>query len=209
MEKMNYETAEQLINTTVEEAENGSAIVSELEKNKDALEADQRAILERYIAETRPIYAAMFVDDFEGNIAGLYNGSDIFVDRSVMQVGSSVDQTIAQAKEVYKHEGYHKENDHTAPLQVMAETKGNIAAVIGGVEFTETGLIEGLTVMQTGDQFVSAEYVDYKNNLQKGMSNAGLGISDIEDAINNAKDVTKIDDRAQEESPEPSYAIAG
>ena len=202
------QTAEELINITVDNAESETQIVSDLQREKEVLEAEEKATVERYIAAMRPIYAGMVMDDFEGNIAGLYDGSEIYVDRSVMMVGDSVEQTIAQAEEVYDHESYHQDNNHTAPLHVMAETKGEIAAVIGGVEFTETELIEGLTVKQTGDQFVSVEYVAFKENLERAMTNAELSVSDVENAINAQHDVTLIDDRIADPALEEYQALS-
>ncbi len=203
------QSAEELINTTVDNAETESEVISKLQREKEELEARERALVEYYIQETRPIYAAMIMDDFDGNVAGLSDGSEIYVDRSVMMVGESVEQTIAQAQEVYEHEAYHDEKGHSAPLYVIAETKGDIAAVIGGVEFTETELIEGLTVKQTGDQFVSVEYVEFKENLEEAMRNAELSIEDIEEAVNEKKDVTLIDDRIEDSAPEQNYTLAG
>lgn len=207
MEPGYEQTAEELINTTVENAESETGVISELNKKKEMLEAGERATIDYYIQETRPIYAGMMVDDFEGNIAGLYDGSAIYVDRSVLMVGESVEQTVAQAEEVYDHESYHKAHKHTGPIHVMAETKDDIALVLGGVEFTETELIEGLTVAKTGDQFVSTEYVEYKNNLLKATVNAAISIDDVEQAVHE-KDVTVIDDRMVDPAPEETQALA-
>lgn len=196
MEKQHEWTAQDLINTTVE-TEEGSAVISTLQRKKEMLEASERATVEHYISEMRPIYAAMLVDNLGGNIAGLYDGSSIYVDSGVVQMNGSIDTTLAQAWEVYDHENYHKENKHTSPMTVMADTRGDIAAVIGGVEFTETALIEGLTVKQTGDQFVSVQYVEYKNMVERALDSSGRTIGELEQAVNEKKDLTLVDDRAQ------------
>lgn len=187
--------AEAIINAVVMDRDDSTNILSGLQEVKEEMEAGERATVDRYIVAMRPVYAGMMVDDLEGNTAGLYDGSSIFVDRSVLLVDQSVELTIAQSCEVLRHENYHLENDHTAPLVVMAETKGDIAAVIGGVEFTETALIEGLTVKQTGDQFVSEEYLEYENMIDRAMANAHLTVGNFEEAVNEKKNVAAIDDR--------------
>lgn len=210
MEAHEPSSAEELINRTVASVE-GSSVVSALSRGKEALAAGERASVERYIQAMRPIYAAMLVDDFGGNTAGLYDGSSISIDRRVAMVDASVDTTVDRAREVYEHERYHQRHRHTEPLAVMADTREDIAAVIGGVAFTETALVEGLTVARTGDSFVSAEYGAYKQNLLGGIARAGLNIADVERAVNDEKDLTRIDDRARESSDassSSSHALA-
>ncbi len=197
MDYQTFETAEDLINQSVLEGDSSSEILASIDSGKEHLEAQERATIDSYIAAMRPIYAAMVVDEFSGNIAGLYDGSQIYVDQAVMMVGESVDTTIAQAQEVYDHETYHQANNHLAPMKVVAGMRDGVYAVIGGVAFTQTELIEGLTVAETGNQFVSAEYKAHERAIRKAADASGEGISGIAEAVNNKKDLTLIDDRAK------------
>ncbi len=195
METTTFDTADMLINQSVLEGNSSSQILASIDAGKAQLEAQERATVDSYITSMRPIYAAMVVDKFSGNIAGLYDGSKIYVDQTVMMVGQSVDTTIAQAKEVYDHEKYHQTNNHLAPMQVVADVRDGVYAVIGGVAFTETELIEGLTVAETGNQFVSAEYKEHERALRKAADASSVGLQGIAHAVNVAKDISRIDDR--------------
>jgi hypothetical protein len=195
METETFGTAETLINQSVLSGVSSSQILASIDAGKEQLEAQERAAIDSYIQAMRPIYAAMIVDEFSGNTAGLYDGSQIYVDQSVMMVGQSVDTTIAQAQEVYEHEHYHQTNNHLAPMQVVADVRDGVYAVIGGVSFTQTELIEGLTVAETGNQFVSAEYKAHERALRKAASASGVGLQGIAQAVNVAKDITHVDDR--------------
>jgi hypothetical protein len=195
MEHETFDTAEILINQSVLEGDSSSEIMTSLNEGKQHLEAQERATVDSYIAAMRPIYAAMIVDEFSGNTAGLYDGSQIYVDQTVMMIGQSVDTTIAQAQEVYDHERYHKKNNHLAPMQVVADMRDGVYAVIGGVTFTQTELIEGLTVAETGNQFVSDEYRAHEKAVLKAADASGVGLEGIVHAVNVAKDVSRIDDR--------------
>lgn len=197
-------TGEEVINGIIESQDSAENVLRELERKKDLLEGDERRKVERYIADMRMIFRSMVIDDLGGNTAGLYDGNDIFIDRKVMGIGESVDETVSRAQEVYEHEKYHAENNHMEPLQIVGETRGDIAAVIGGQEFNTTELIEGLTVMETGNQFVSDGYRGYERDLQQAMEEADLEIEEIRAALNKDKDLRKIDDRMRQ--PEKTLA---
>jgi len=204
------QTAENVINQNADGMHSPDTFVASLENDLQNLEAAEREKVQQYIAHMRPIMAGVLIDDLGGNTAGLYNGSAIFVDQGVLMVGHSMDQTIAQTKEVKDHETYHAENDHTASMQIVEDTRGSFVATIGGRQFTEEGLIEGLTVMQTGHEFVSTEYVGFENSLASAIGSAGLDVSDVKEAVNEKKDLTLIDDRTRQEQPaETDYALAG
>lgn len=197
-------TGEEVINGIIESQDSTENILRELERKKDLLEGAERQKVEKYIADMRQIFNDMVMDDLGGNTAGLYNGKNIFIDRNVLTVNGSLDETVSRSQEVYEHEKYHAENNHTEPLQIVGDTRADIAAVIGGREFSQTELIEGLTVMQTGHAYVSDGYLGYERELELAMQEARLEIDEIEAALNKDKDLTKIDDRTRQ--PEKTLA---
>lgn len=197
MERDYIDSVEGLINTTILEQGSSGSILSALNERKVDLETSERATVQRYIDAMRPVYAAMIVDDFSGNTAGLYDGSAIYVDRNVMMVGRSLETTIAQAGEVHAHETYHQTNHHLAPMQVVADARAGVYALIGGIAFTETELVEGLTVAETGNAFVSHDYRRYEDMVRQAAATSGQGIDGIATAVNKKKDLTLVDDRAQ------------
>nr|AIA12362.1 hypothetical protein [uncultured bacterium] len=207
---INGMTADELINTSVEENTSGTAILYDLEKRKEELTAEEQALVDQYRNGMHSVLTTMDVDNLGGNTAGLYDGSEIFIDKNIIMVGQDINTTIEQSKEVERHEKYHQDNNHLAPMvtYAMADTHNSASVVIAGRGFDETEFIEGLTVSRTGDRFVSAEYVEYKENLESAAAQAGVSLGEIEQAVA-AGDLTRIDDRAKEEEPAKEHqAIA-
>jgi hypothetical protein len=64
METMAEMTAETVINDALEQGGNSADILSRIRSEKYALEKSERAKIDRYINEMRPMYAKMIVDDF-------------------------------------------------------------------------------------------------------------------------------------------------
>ncbi len=197
-----------LINTAVADGGSGEQILSRIDVGAGELDDAEKAKAERYVSAIQKETRGAIVKELDPGIGGMWNGNDVHIATGILAVHESIERTIAQVEETRAHEDYHAEHDHTAPLMVMAETKGEIAAVIGGTEFTETALVEGLVVAKTGDEFVSAEYVEYKKTLLSAVDRAGLNLADVENAVNTEKNVTLIDDRAKKVT-EPEAALAG
>lgn len=190
--------AEELINQTVDEADSADNIIGELEDSKEMLEASEAATVQQYIDGIRPQIEGAMVTDLDPGVGGLYDGSpQVKIAEDMLVIDQSVDATIARLEEVREHENYHAENNHLEPMDVVHDTRTDAFAVIGGQEFTETELIEGLTVMQTGNTFVSDEYRDHERTLEAAMAASGQSVEDIEEAVNHAKDITLIDDRSR------------
>ena len=71
---------------------------------------------------------------------------------------------------------------------------GEVVVTIGNVEFTEVSLIEGLTVAETGNAFVSEDYRRYESDLKTAVSAADLTLDAVRTAVNTEKDLSRIDD---------------
>jgi hypothetical protein len=165
------------------------------------------------------------IEELEKGVGGLYNGSKEKIALETLKVHDDIKKTIENSKEVAAHEAYHADNKHLEAMKTVDENaiqkepgkeggwknaKKDAALVMGKKEFTEEQLIEGLTVKETGDKFVSKEYQNHKAELEAGMSAAGLDINQVREAVNEKKDLTLIDDRTQEkeDAAETPYAMA-
>lgn len=199
MESIDEQTAigaEDLINQTVDQAAPGN-IISELERAEERLKTSEAQRVQMYINGIRPQIQGAIVQDLNPGIGGQYDGNpSVTIAASTLMVDSSIEETIARAEEVRAHENYHAANNHLEPIAVVNDTRTNAFAVIGGYAFTQTELIEGLTVMQTGNTFVSDEYRAHEQALSNAMTASGQTVGDIEEAVNRAKDLSLIDDRS-------------
>jgi len=117
----------------------------------------------------------------------------ITIATSTIEIGDSgVSQTIARMQEVYDHELYHALNHHT---DAMMTWDSDATIIIAGEGFSTTDIIEGLTVVETGEDFVSDGYKGHKKRLLSSIVAASLSLDDVRDAVNSTKDLTQIDDR--------------
>lgn len=180
---------------------------SELRESASDESPEVRSQINSYIQSVRPVIAAMEVCTLDSNTGGLCDGSEIYINSSVLYINGTVQQTAAQMHEVLAHEQYHLDNGHLEAMSTFGDDTSFV--VMGGEDFSRTAFIEGLTVAQTGDQFVSATYVEYKNRLLHCIGEAGFTLDDVEKAVKK-RDVTPLDDRSQH-APEPianNYSVA-
>lgn len=192
--------AEIVIHYAIEAYGSTEAALSYLEVRKQNLQAGERRRVGFYIANFRDIFHRMVVKPLGGNTAGLYDGSSIFLDESIPAVGGSVEQAVAQGLEVLDHEQYHQDHHHTAPMRAVEGSRAGIALVMGQQEFTQTAIVEALTVKETGHCFVHPLYLSFERALDSAMAASGKTIDDIRSAVNVKKDLTLIDDRTPEAS---------
>lgn len=191
-----------LINTAVEENDSSSALINDLERRQDRLEAEERALVQQYIVGIRPQINDVMVKDLGETVGGMYDGSDITMGKSSLYVYTDVEQTIDRVEETREHEEYHAEHDHTASMIAGSSAAGETVVTIGGHSFDNEALIEGITVAQTGDEFVSDEYRRFKSDVLVAIASAGIDVSDVEKAIGE-KDLRGIDD-ADREAQQPA-----
>ena len=182
---------QELINQTVAEADSAESIIGELERQQEAAREHSETI-QKYIDGVRPQIQGAVVEKMEPGVGGECDGSNVKLAKETLVVDTSVDETIAFATEVREHEDYHLEHDHTAPMQKADSATGDSVVQIGGADFTDTELIEGMTVARTGETFVSGEYKRYKADLLAAVGRAGINLDDVEKAIDQ-KDLRQID----------------
>ncbi len=191
------ETGEQVINEAVASEESMEAKLRKMDEDKKKLEQSERAKVDQFIGGVRPLVQGVLVKDLGPRVGGLYDGENRYIAENVLYVTGSVNQTIAQITEIWDHEKYHEEHDHTAPMTTGSSAQGDAIVTIGEWKFTDEALIEGLTVAQTGDQFVSDGYKEFKGDLLTAVDAAGITISDVERAVDK-KNLTLIDDADRE-----------
>lgn len=184
-----------IINTAAAQAEaEGGMSYTQLAQNieKTAQEIGVEKNVVEYVDALRTFSHDAAIAPLPDGIGGLYDGS-ITIATSTVEVGSGgVEQTVAQMQEVYDHELYHAVNNHTDAMMTWG---GEPNVVIAGQEFSTTEVIEGLTVTDTGEEFVSEDYQNYAEDLQTAVYQVGLTLNDVRRAVNDEKDFTKIDDR--------------
>lgn len=202
-------TAAAVINDAVETQHAPEELLSDLQRKKELLEGEERQLIARYIIGIRPAIQGVLVEPLDLGVGGQCDSSDITIAQSTLLVASSIDHTIAQAQETRRHEDYHDGHDHTEPIVAGASAKGETVATIGGHAFTETALIEGLTVARTGQEFVSQEYVRFAGEVRSAVAAAGIGLDELEEAVDQ-KDLRLVDDMSRMQGSREAYqALAG
>ncbi len=198
-----------LINATVDEHADGVSgqelgkIVQKRSEQESSAEAQKH--VSEWISGIQEHTKGAAIKQLDDGIGGLYDGSPkVQIAAETIKVRTSVKDTLARTKEVDEHEKFHLKGDHTADMIQGNTMEGNSVVTIGGKEFDETALIEGLTVAKTGDRFVSDQYRKYKQDLLSSIAAAGINLDDVEQAVNKEKDLRRIDDAAREEE----YALA-
>lgn len=194
MERQEHEAAA-IINGGIEMYGASEESLNYLERRQEMVDAGVRDHLRKYVTAFRGVYRDMTVRKFDGNTAGLYDGSNIYIDEAVPEVAASVQESIDRGMEVHDHELYHKKNNHTAPMKIVNDQRRAAFLVMGGVEFKNTEFFEGITVDRTGDRFVHGTYRAHQSRFNEAIQKAGLSVEEVEAAVK-AQDLTRIDDRA-------------
>jgi len=210
------EEAKTLINRNVEEAEKEG--VNSPDRLKQKISAGMQHVfgetrhhVDIYLNGMKSATEGMQVEDLDDGIGGLYDGSKPKMATDTLEVSSTVEGTVERMEEVSDHEHYHQDNDHLAPMKTAATKDDPNVLVLGGQKFTtDVPLVEGLTVHDTGNRFVSAEYKQMEQDLLDGASAAGIGMDTLRTAINEQKDLTLIDDRTRKNSDAeiPVFSLA-
>lgn len=170
-------------------------LINAIQEKTEGLQSDVRSRISKFVTGIRPNLEGVRIRQLESGIGGQWNG-ETTISTSTLEVRGSIEETLRRTEEVAEHEGYHDENDHKG----IGNSAGGDGAfvTIGGVEMTEEAFIEGLTVSQTGNEFVSDEYRSFESDFQKAVGAAGISIEEVETAVKE-KDLASIDDRIFEQ----------
>lgn len=190
-----------VINGAVDRAEDqGSVSARELgrtiEDAAEGLELNDQEV-QQYVTAIQRMSHDAAIGPLPDGVGGQFNGS-ITVATDTLKVPAAeagrygVAQTIARMEETFEHELYHAMHHHTDPMMTY---DGSSTVVIAGEGFETTEIIEGLTVDQTGAEFVSPEYRQYREDLFRAIAAADIDLNDLKAAVNEQHDFTLIDDR--------------
>ncbi len=191
-------TAEAVITRAVQHGGGAEAILHRLEQTRGILEQGEAMQVQQYIAGIRPQIEGVLVHTLDAGVGGEFSGQGITIATDTLFIDQSIEKTIARTEETREHEEYHKEHDHLAPLQAE-EGQGSTVATIGGHAFTHEALIEGMTVVRTGEQFVSEQYRQYAANVRSSVAAAGITLEAMEEAIDDKNLLSVMDAYREEE----------
>jgi hypothetical protein len=183
-----------------------SALEEEIRREAPAVQILVRQYIVGLLKLTK--YGASVAELPQG-VGGLYDGRVRIAEATIQPDEQAPDVTtlLARIEETNEHEGYHARFHHEQPLIVppAAQERG-FAATIGGERFIgEEEIKEALTVTDTGDRFVSAEYRLRMQKLLRAVEiSPTLTLEDIRKAVNGDHDLTAID-----ETPQAAGADAG
>jgi len=190
-----------LINDAVEEkAHAGSSMEnfggSLVESTKEAPTDVQRLVF-TYVASFQGKTHGAVVDILPEGVGGQFDGSGISIAAANLEVGSEgVSKAAERIAETTRHEAYHKFHNHTEEFVVGPGATMEAIVTIGGVRFSETALIEGVTVDETGDKFVSEKYVGFKRMIHEAIAGSRITKGELLRAVNVTKNLSEIDDSA-------------
>jgi len=175
---------------------------ADIRKKTEGISRDVRRHVDMYVSGVLPAMEGARGEKLQEGIGGLYTGDQRKIALSTLQVRGSIQEVIAQNKEVGAHEKYHADHHHLEAMKAVDEgdqktTACDTVLVMGGKEYTEESLIEGLVVDETGDTFCSDGYRKFQSELRSGMASAGVDIDAVRQAVNVEKDLTLIDDRSK------------
>lgn len=166
--------------------------------------ADVLPTVRPYIEELRRWSHEVTIGALPEGVGGQFDGSIDVALRTVDIDPRGLEWTILAMQEAYAHELYHTTHEHLKPMQTMDETD---SVIIAGEGIETRDIIEALTVEETGDETVSQEYQENRGHVFSLLAHAGLGIADMREAVNEAHDLTLLDDR-RHASTEPQTSIA-
>lgn len=195
--------AAELINRTLEEEEQTGVrspeqMQQDIREKTEHLRGETREKVSEYLDGMVDATKGTSVEELGRGIGGLYNGSERKIARDTVEVRGGIRETVERMREVSKHELYHAAHHHLAPMETAATKEEQDDLRLGGASFTEEEFIEGLTVHDTGNTFVSEGYRGHENKLVSAASAAGMSMGEVRRAINEEKDLTLIDDRTRE-----------
>ena len=200
-EAQEFITADAVINDVVDnEVANGGivspdSIANEVAERSEVLTEDQKILTQKYITCIQGFTHGAVIKTLEDGVGGMYDGS-VFIAEETIRIGSSVQSTIEQTEETMAHEAFHKDHLHTQEYITSPLADEGAFVVIGGEEFSREVFIEGLTVLKTGERYVSADYRNRMNFVLNSIYKSDVSLDEVVYA-SKSHDLTKIDDRSR------------
>lgn len=206
-----------LINGTLEALQNegGGYTLDELGRRVQRnakLQGNETESIKAYVSLLQAGSHTCIAETLPATIGGKFDGSRIFINYSTLQVGSHIGEATARIQEVIAHEVYHAVHHHTDPVVLATHAlqehdsfmsdvpSSEPEVIIGNEEFTYEEVVEGLTVTETGEEFVSTDYRGYGERIQSALVRSHLSMNNLRRAVNEEKDLTLVDDRTNVQS---------
>ena len=203
------------INKTTHEAldHNGSISPEQLQTRIEiaaTLVSDEaQPLVQQYLSTLQEFYNGATIEKLPKGIGGQFDGEVAIAAQAVEVDQQGVGTTIARMEEINEHEAYHADHNHLQSLEFVVTENGGSEVIIGQRSFDQEALIEGLTVAETGDTFVSDDYRAKMQNLLGAIDAApGLTLDGVRRAVNETKNMYEIDDRTRADVAMPHYAMA-
>lgn len=199
-DRSNDGTAAELINATLDECsgrEKTSVTMVEALQER----ARHREVLPRvqcYVAALRQVPHGAAFRVLAAGVGGQYDTESHLVTMNSnaveVQRGEGVETAARRLKEIGRHEGYHQKHRHDPSLFASPPTGTGTVITFGQEGFTATEFFEGITVAQTGCEFVCRKYHAYMAKLLRAIDAApGLSLEKVEEAVDR-RDVRSISD---------------
>lgn len=191
-----------------------SVLASEIEKRAEFASPEAQQLVQQYIRGLLQLtrYGAS-IAVLPPRVGGLYDGRIKVAEQTVQvdEQAPDIAQTIKRIEEVNRHEGYHLTHHHITPLATAPSEDAATVVTIGEQQFrNEEKIIEGLTVIETGDEFVSDDYRKHMENLLTAIdASPTVSLDDVRQAVNEDHDLAGIDDAAQPGAAEASDGVTG
>lgn len=192
-DKSAEEEAATAINETIDEADSSEVLVQDLAAQAKEAEGEKAAHIQEYVDGIRPHLQSVLMKDLGPTGGGLYDGNKKTIGKAALYVEDDIKTAVERENEVYEHETYHEENDHTAEMISGDSATGDTVVTMGTQAFDRETFIEGLTVRRTGERFVSDMYKEFRGKFDRALRASGQTVEDVERAVK-AKDLRLIDD---------------
>ena len=168
--------AAEAINASVRAGGGGEQILNRLDRLQECLPEQDKRLVQSYIVGIRPAIKSVLVEPLDVGVGGECDARGITIATASLEVDASVAETIERTKEVRAHEQYHRDNAHVSGMIVEEAGDGRTIATIGGHAFTQESLLEGVTVVRTGQKYVSQEYVQFAGEVRSAVAAAGISL---------------------------------
>ncbi|MDD5750960.1 MAG: hypothetical protein PHS73_00380 [Candidatus Peribacteraceae bacterium] len=174
--------ASALINREVKEVREGGRVsyrdlAERIEQGAQEQEHAPESV-RQYVDALRHFSHDAMITTLPEGVGGQFDGSSVEIATSTVEVDTGgVTQAIARMEETMRHEAYHAVHHHT---EVAVAPDASISTIMVGEGLNTEQFIEGLTVAQTGNRFISDEYRQYEQKVRTGVRRAGLTLEEAE-----------------------------
>lgn len=192
-EMMAAETINAVTESEANSAVAPSVLATRIELAAALLPEDAQPLVSEHVAGLRNLESDVVIEPLDAGVGGQYDGSVSIATDTILVDQSGIGETVERMAEVDAHEAYHRDHGHLDPLATVESQEGNTVVTIGGRGFDRTALTEAVTVIETGQEFVSEGYKKYVRDLQDAVAVSSVTYAQIRDALNK-RNLVDVDD---------------